>query len=54
MDATDIDNPAQQEPSIDENSASTNALEANIGTKGKNAYYYAHSHKASGPKWDGK
>lgn len=22
--------------------------------KGKNAYYYAHSHGANGPAWDGK
>lgn len=26
----------------------------NIAKKGKNAYYYAHAHNATGPKWDGK
>lgn len=30
------------------------ALQDNIAKKGKNAYYFAHSHKASGPTWDGK
>lgn len=30
------------------------ALEDNILSKGKNAYYFAHAHKATGPKWDGK
>jgi len=30
------------------------ALRANISSKGSNAYYYAHSHKATGPVWDGK
>lgn len=30
------------------------ALQDNIERKGKNAYYFAHSHKATGPKWDGK
>jgi hypothetical protein len=30
------------------------ALRENIELKGKNAYYYAHGHKATGPKWDGK
>jgi hypothetical protein len=35
-------------------SASASALEDNITTKGKNSYYYAHGHKAKGPKWDGK
>ena len=34
--------------------ASVSALRDNIATKGKNAYYYAHSHKADGPAWDGK
>ena len=34
--------------------ASVSALRDNIETKGKNAYYYAHSHKADGPAWDGK
>jgi len=30
------------------------ALQDNLERKGKNAYYFAHSHKANGPKWDGK
>ena len=30
------------------------ALQDNIERKGKNAYYFAHSHKANGPAWDGK
>lgn len=30
------------------------ALADNIERKGKNAYYFAHAHKANGPKWDGK
>lgn len=30
------------------------ALQDNIERKGKNAYYFAHSHKATGPQWDGK
>ena len=39
-------------PTTEESSVS--ALRDNIATKGKNAYYYAHSHKADGPAWDGK
>jgi hypothetical protein len=30
------------------------ALRENIERKGKNSYYFAHAHKASGPAWDGK
>mmetsp|Transcript_11813 Transcript_11813/g.24971 ORF Transcript_11813/g.24971 Transcript_11813/m.24971 type:complete len:227 (+) Transcript_11813:184-864(+) len=37
-----------------ESSASASALEDNIATKGNNSYYFAHKHKANGPKWDGK
>ncbi|KAL7528622.1 hypothetical protein ACHAXR_002541 [Thalassiosira sp. AJA248-18] len=33
---------------------SKSALADNLTRKGKNAYYYAHAHKATGPKWDGK
>lgn len=33
---------------------SSSALADNIARKGKNAYYFAHAHKATGPKWDGK
>lgn len=32
----------------------TSALADNIARKGSNAYYFAHAHKANGPKWDGK
>lgn len=31
-----------------------NALRDNIERKGKNSYYFAHAHRANGPKWDGK
>lgn len=34
--------------------AGLSALRDNIATKGRHAYYYAHSHKANGPAWDGK
>jgi hypothetical protein len=30
------------------------ALQDNLERKGKNAYYFAHAHKATGPVWDGK
>jgi hypothetical protein len=30
------------------------ALQDNIDRRGTNAYYYAHSHRATGPAWDGK
>jgi hypothetical protein len=30
------------------------ALADNIDRKGRNAYYYAHAHKADGPVWDQK
>jgi hypothetical protein len=30
------------------------ALQDNLERKGKNAYYFAHAHKANGPQWDGK
>ncbi|KAL7529370.1 hypothetical protein ACHAWF_002955 [Thalassiosira exigua] len=35
-------------------SESESALADNIARKGKNAYYYAHAHRATGPQWDGK
>jgi len=38
----------------DDAPSKTSALEDNISRKGKNAYYFAHAHKADGPKWDGK
>ncbi|KAL7474358.1 hypothetical protein ACHAW6_000336 [Cyclotella cf. meneghiniana] len=34
--------------------APKSALQDNIDRMGKNAYYFAHAHKATGPKWDGK
>ena len=34
--------------------AEKSALADNIARKGKNAYYFAHAHKANGPQWDGK
>ena len=37
-----------------DDTASKSALQDNIEKKGKNAYYFAHAHKANGPKWDGK
>ena len=46
-----------EEPTITQNSLSVeqpSALQDNLDRKGKNAYYFAHAHKASGPQWDGK
>mmetsp|Transcript_23388 Transcript_23388/g.32771 ORF Transcript_23388/g.32771 Transcript_23388/m.32771 type:complete len:217 (-) Transcript_23388:162-812(-) len=37
-----------------DNDVNRSALQDNIAKKGKNAYYFAHAHKATGPKWDGK
>ena len=37
-----------------ESATTKSALQDNIESKGKNAYYFAHAHKANGPKWDGK
>merc|ERR1719414_589736 len=42
---TDQNNEAAKRPS---------ALQENIQSKGSNAYYFAHAHKADGPVWDGK
>ena len=54
----------QTEPPSSEQSSTTttttttttqsSALRDNIARKGKNAYYFAHAHKATGPEWDGK
>lgn len=30
------------------------ALQDSLERKGANSYYFAHSHKANGPQWDGK
>lgn len=43
-----------QENTDDEISNNKSALQDNIERKGKNAYYFAHAHKSTGPKWDGK
>lgn len=42
------------DPSSSESEKPQSALEENIESKGKNSYYFAHAHKANGPKWDGK
>jgi hypothetical protein len=38
----------------DEKELRKSALQDNLERKGKNAYYFAHAHKANGPQWDGK
>mmetsp|Transcript_29014 Transcript_29014/g.44607 ORF Transcript_29014/g.44607 Transcript_29014/m.44607 type:complete len:214 (-) Transcript_29014:80-721(-) len=45
---------AKEQGNNNENDPNRSALQDNIATKGKNAYYFAHAHKATGPKWDGK
>jgi hypothetical protein len=58
-------NSLDQSPEVTETDISTSlpveasqsgqsALSENIERKGKHAYYFAHAHKANGPKWDGK
>jgi hypothetical protein len=47
---TSLDEPNQEEQPLQFSSA----LQENIARKGSNAYYFAHSHKATGPAWDGK
>ena len=49
---TDSAAPADQ-PEQDQTS-NKSALQDNIERKGKNAYYFAHAHKSTGPQWDGK
>ena len=44
----------EEEEEEEQQSNQKSALRENIDSKGKNAYYYAHGHKATGPKWDGK
>ena len=43
-------------PSVsgDDKELRKSALQDNLERKGKNAYYFAHAHKANGPEWDGK
>jgi len=43
-----------QDSKASSESTGKSALQDNIDSKGKNAYYFAHAHKANGPKWDGK
>lgn len=42
------------EQSTHQQQQQSSALRDNIARKGKNAYYFAHAHKANGPVWDGK
>jgi hypothetical protein len=51
-----MNNSMEDEKKISEGSMdeTTSALQDNLDRKGKNAYYFAHAHKATGPKWDGK
>ena len=35
---------------VSSESSSSSALRDNISRKGKNAYYYAHAHRATGPE----
>lgn len=39
---------------VEDNRKPKSALEDNLERKGKNAYYFAHAHKSTGPDWDGK
>ena len=45
---------SEKSKSDDAESMRKSALQDNIESKGKNAYYFAHAHKANGPQWDGK
>lgn len=45
---------AQESKAPSGDTGNKSALQENIDRKGKNAYYFAHAHKANGPKWDGK
>lgn len=49
-----IGNAISDEASEAAGKANLSALRENIARRGKNAYYYAHSHKADGPAWDGR
>jgi hypothetical protein len=67
-DSTTSDSPSRRScPPPDTTAASTtsscnsnnnnnckSALQDNLERKGKNAYYFAHAHRANGPEWDGK
>jgi hypothetical protein len=50
------DEGAVSDPALEDSNSNTpkSALQDNIERKGKNAYYFAHSHKANGPQWDGQ
>jgi hypothetical protein len=55
---TDVPSPSAATTATAAGSSETtpnkSALQENIDRRGTNAYYYAHSHKATGPAWDGK
>jgi hypothetical protein len=53
-DTMEASSSSSTEVPTEEKSSQKSALRENIELKGKNAYYYAHGHKATGPKWDGK
>jgi len=44
---------SEEDTTTKSSSSPLSALQDNIETKGKNSYYFAHAHKANGPKWDG-
>lgn len=44
----------EQAPTDVDDANNKSALQDNIERKGKHAYYFAHAHKSTGPKWDGK
>ena len=53
--SSDVAVPPQQQQKQQHNTDNNkSALQDNLDRKGKNAYYFAHAHKATGPAWDGK
>ncbi|KAG7351399.1 hypothetical protein IV203_010759 [Nitzschia inconspicua] len=54
---TDMEAEMKEKMTVSDDDATptpASALQDNIARKGKNAYYFAHAHKANGPQWDGK
>lgn len=49
-----VANGATGDCEVSHDTTEASALEDSITTKGGNSYYFAHKHKANGPKWDGK
>jgi CS domain len=49
-----MDNGQEQQSSCSTDELRKSALQDNLEKKGKNAYYFAHAHKATGPAWDGQ